>query len=237
MNGGRLFWRRFFFLENKIPPKITPLFHFYFEIKSTFEKRKNHQKPLVMKTQGKLYRSVLIVLAVTMLLLLVPFIAMQFTNEVRWSGGDFLLMGLLISGTGMAYVLLTRTTANRTYRFAVAAALGTTFLLIWANLAVGLIGGGPHLDNLMYGVVPLVVMIGILRSRFRAAGMERSMYATALSLIVLMAIALLAGMQHYPGSSVGEILSVNGIFIALYLLAAGLFRAASATGSRGNAHS
>lgn len=180
-----------------------------------------------MKKQATLSRSTLIVALVTALLLMVPFVAMQFTSEVDWSLSDFLIMGTLIFGTGMSYVLLTRSTPNIVYRIAIAWTLGTTFFMIWANLAVGLIASGPNAGNLMYVGVVLVVVMGTIRSRFKAAGMELSMYAAAIAIAVLTAIAFLTGMHRYPGSSVTEVLAVNGFFAALYVIAASLFRLAA----------
>ena len=55
--------------------------------------------------------------------------------------------------------------------------------------------------------------------------METTMVAAAFSLVAVAVIALATGMQHYPGSSVGEIIAVNAFFILLYALTALLFRA------------
>ena len=182
-----------------------------------------------MEKQTKLYPSLIGVGLVTVLILLVPLVAMQFTSEVDWGPADFLIIGALIFSTGLAYVLLTRGAANTVYRIAAGLALGTTFLLIWANLAVGLIGSGPNAGNLMYMAVVFVAVIGAIRARFKAAGMEFAMYATAAALVVLAGIAISAGMQHYPGSSVSEILGVSGFFAGLFLVAGSLFRYAART--------
>jgi hypothetical protein len=162
--------------------------------------------------------------ATTLLILSIPFIAMQFTPEVNWSAGDFIIMGILIFATGSAYVLLTRYTPNFIQRAAYGAAIGTTFLMVWANLAVGLIGAGPNAGNLMYIGVVAVVLVGTFLSKFTARGMEWVMMGAAFSLILLAVVALLANMQAYPGSSVGEIIAVNAFFMFLYLIAALLFR-------------
>lgn len=78
----------------------------------------------------------------------------------------------------------------------------------------------------MYIAVAIVVIVGSLLSQFKAAGMERAMYVTVLTLVVLATIALLAGMQHH-GSSVIEILGVNGFFVGLFLVSATLFHYAA----------
>ncbi len=176
-----------------------------------------------MENQRKFYQSILIVALITLLILSVPLVAMQFTDEVNWSIPDFIIMGALLFGTGMAYVSVTRFATEILYRVAFGLALGSTLFMIWVNLAVGLIGSGPNLGNLMYMGVVTVVIIGCIRSRFKPGGMESTMYATALALVLVTVVALLANMDEYPGSSIKEIIIVNAFFAALFLIAGSLF--------------
>jgi len=74
------------------------------------------------------------------LLLLLPLIAMQFTDEVNWSSFDFVLMGVLLLGTGLACELALRKAKNRTYRVVFIGAILFAVFLIWAELAVGIFG-------------------------------------------------------------------------------------------------
>lgn len=71
--------------------------------------------------------------------MLVPFIAMQFTSEVNWELGDFVIAGVLLLVTGLMVELVLRKTSNK-YRFPVLAAIVLLFLLVWAELAVGIFG-------------------------------------------------------------------------------------------------
>src|SRR4051794_6865924 len=73
-------------------------------------------------------------------LLLLPLVAMHFTKEVNWTVFDFLFAGLLIGGVGLVLEVAVRMTRNPFYRMAVAAALAASFLTIWVNGAVGMIG-------------------------------------------------------------------------------------------------
>ena len=75
------------------------------------------------------------------LLLLAPLAAMQFTDEVNWTGLDFATFGGLLVACCAAYELTARLTASRVYRAVAALAIAAAFLLIWANLAVGVWGG------------------------------------------------------------------------------------------------
>ena len=61
-----------------------------------------------------------------------------------WDETDFIVMGLLMGGVGLAIEGLVRLSSNTAYRLGAVAALFTTFLTIWVNLAVGMIGDGPY---------------------------------------------------------------------------------------------
>ncbi|NNC84159.1 MAG: hypothetical protein HKN79_11330 [Flavobacteriales bacterium] len=78
------------------------------------------------------------VLAFTGLILLIPFIAMQFTDEVDWSTGDFLIAGVLLLGFGWIGERLTKRVDKRMSRILIWSAVLLVLLLIWAELAVGI---------------------------------------------------------------------------------------------------
>lgn len=177
-----------------------------------------------MKKQKNSSRSVFWVALITLLILAVPLVAMQFTDEVKWSIPDFIIMGLLIFSTGLSYLLLTRASSNILYRVAFAIAVGSTFLLIWVNLAVGLIGSGPNVANLMYAGIVAIIIIGSFISRFTAKGMERVMFTVAGALALFAVIQLSAKMNQYAGSSVMEIVGVNAFFAMLFAVSGFLFR-------------
>lgn len=72
-------------------------------------------------------------------LLLVPFVGMQFTNEVAWSLSDFIIGGLLLFAVGLGINFILRKVAPK-FRIAFIIALLVLFLLVWAELAVGALG-------------------------------------------------------------------------------------------------
>jgi len=74
------------------------------------------------------------------LLLLIPLIAMQFTDEVNWTRFDFIVMGVLLLGTGLMCELVMRKVNKIEYRIAICAAILAALLLIWLELAVGIFG-------------------------------------------------------------------------------------------------
>jgi hypothetical protein len=72
------------------------------------------------------------------LLLLVPLVAMQFTREVNWGTEDFAAMALLLGGLGFAVEIAVVKIRNPALRVAGVALLLAAFLVIWAELAVGI---------------------------------------------------------------------------------------------------
>ena len=90
-----------------------------------------------MFTKNKRLIGILIAVA---LILLIPLIAMQFTNEVNWELFDFVVMGILLLGTGLVCELVMRTVKNKNYQIGVLAVIIVALFLIWAELAVGIFG-------------------------------------------------------------------------------------------------
>lgn len=73
-------------------------------------------------------------------LLLIPLIAMQFTKEVDWNIFDFLIMGILLSGTGFLCELVLRKAKSTQSRILICGLVIFLFLLTWIELAVGIFG-------------------------------------------------------------------------------------------------
>lgn len=165
----------------------------------------------------------------TAFILLIPLVAMQFSQEVVWTQYDFDFAGTLLFSTGLAYELVTSRASSGRYRLAFGLALGTALFLIWANLAVGLIGSERNPANLLYGGVLAVAVGGALLARFQPRGMVRALLATALAQVLVPVVALLLGMlQLDSAAQITEVLGVTGLFVGLWLGAALLFRRAGA---------
>jgi hypothetical protein len=176
-----------------------------------------------------LIRPVVFLALGTTTLLMVPLVAMQFTAEVNWTYSDFVFAGILLFGTGLSYILVTRIFATRfgrsmIYRMAVGFALLTGLFMIWSNLAVGIIGPENNAYNLIYFGVIAVGIIGAFIARFKPKGMIYTMFGMACATAIIIGIALITGMQNVPGSSILEIIAVNGFFIFLFTLSALMFR-------------
>jgi len=175
------------------------------------------------------------ILLVTAFILLLPLLAMQFTDEVIWNLADFAVAGALLFGAGLTYELVARKAGNIAYRAAVGVAVATALILIWVNGAVGIIGSENNDANLMYFGVLAVGFIGAIIARSRPHGMSRALFASALAQTLVTVIALVAGMYQYPGSSVSEILNLTVFFVVLWVGSALLFRNAAREQPRADA--
>lgn len=90
-----------------------------------------------MLTQNK--RLLGIVLTVVFLLL-IPLIAMQFSPEVDWNLADFVIIGILLLGTGLLIELVLRKIKSTESRIVFIAILLLLLFLVWAELSVGIFG-------------------------------------------------------------------------------------------------
>ncbi|MDP2088709.1 MAG: hypothetical protein Q8J84_04845 [Flavobacteriaceae bacterium] len=65
---------------------------------------------------------------------------MQFTDEIAWTSTDFIVMGILLLNTGLLIDLVLRKITKTKYRIALCIAIVVAFLIVWAELAVGIFG-------------------------------------------------------------------------------------------------
>jgi len=102
---------------------------------------KLHSSILKNLTRMNMHQKRLIIIVCSVaLLLLVPFIAMQFTSEVNWKPFDFVVAGVLLLGTGILCELVLRKVKSTKNRIVICFALLLALLIVWAELAVGIFG-------------------------------------------------------------------------------------------------
>lgn len=180
-------------------------------------------------------KSIMRVVLATAFLLLLPLLAMQFSHEVVWGPFDFAIAGVLLAGTGFTYELVSRKGTNAAYRVAVGIAVLAGLLLVWINLAVGIIGDEDNPANLMYGGVLAVGVIGALIARFEPRGMARALFASAIvqALVPVMAVMIWNPSVNPWGSpGVVGVFVLNAFFVLLFVVSALLFRRSAAGSSR-----
>ena len=114
--------------------------------------------------------------------------------------------------------------SDTAYRFAAGLALAAAFLIVWLNVAAGLIGiEDDDPANLLYVGVLAIGLIGAIIARFQPRGLARALFATALAQALVGAVAL-----KYPNTaSPVQIVLLHGLFVALFAGAGLLFRYAA----------
>ena len=178
-------------------------------------------------------KNIIRIALVTAFLLLIPLVAMQFDMGVDWNLFDFIVAGALLFASGLTYELIARRAGNGAYRAAVGVAVAAALLLVWINLAVGIIGSEDNPANLMYFGVLFVGIVGAIFARLRPRGMARALFAAAFAQALVPVIALVIGksqsMQEPPGML--GVLALNVFFVMLFAGSALLFRHSAQAGS------
>ena len=155
--------------------------------------------------------------------LLLPAVAMQFTEEVQWDGADFAVAAVLLGSVGAGVDATLRRWRHPRQRAAMALACVTALMLVWACLAVGFFGPDGAPADLLQGLVLGVALVGGLLARGRAAGMSRVLALTALAQVAVSVVAALAGAPVPWGPTLG--------FAALWWASSRLFAQAARTGA------
>jgi len=174
-------------------------------------------------------KAVIRIVLTTAFILLLPLLAMQVTDDVVWGPADFVVAGALLLGTGFTYELVARKGGNIAYRVAVGIALAAALLLVWINLAVGIIGNEDNSANLMYIGVLAVGLIGAVIARLEQRGMARALFATALAQALVPVIALIIwkpSVASWGEPGVLGVFGLNVFFAMLFVGSALLFRRA-----------
>src|SRR5690348_6595151 len=163
-------------------------------------------------------------------IIVAPFVAMQLHAEgVNWSIGDFLVMGVMLGSVGGILELAVRMSRNRYYRAGAGLALLGTFLLVWANLAVGIVGSENNPNNQLFFVPLLMGVAAVIGAKARAEGMVRAMLTTSGAIVVALVVAELGARDEPIVRPLVEIVGTS-VFVALFVGSAWMFRRASLDG-------
>ena len=160
--------------------------------------------------------------AVPVLLLLLPLV-----TGAPWTLSDYVVMGALFGIAGLGIELAVRASGDIVYRAGAGVAVVTAFLLIWVNLAVGFLGDEGNPANLMFFIMLGVALVGAFLADFRAAGLARTMFATAVCQVGVGAVGLAAGFASPGNDGIYEVFMGTSLFAGLWLIAAWLFRKAA----------
>lgn len=188
----------------------------------------------LMDTKIKIYKSFITPAIITAAILFIPFIAMQFSNEVNWSFFDFIFAGVFIFGIASIYKLLTRKKENIIYRIATGVFLISILMIIWINGAVGILGTESNPANFLYGGVILTGIFGSLIAQLKSKGMAITLFSMAVVQILVPVIAFIIWkpetlttkqfLYNWHDYGVWGVIGVNALFVIMFLSSGLLYR-------------
>jgi hypothetical protein len=158
------------------------------------------------------------------ILLLIPALAMQIPDSGwNWSIADFMFAGVMIVGTALIYERFAKVSASWPYRAGAAVALAAAFLLIWIDLAVGIIGSEDDPHNAVYFGEVVLGAATSFAAGLRPLRVARAMLAAGGFQLLVTALAAYAGWGAGEPPGADGIFALNLAFAALWLTSAGLF--------------
>jgi hypothetical protein len=164
-------------------------------------------------------------------LLSIPAICMAWFPETgfNWTGSDFVVMGVMLLIACGTIEFIARLSDNFLYRLGAIVAVGTAFVTVWVNLAVGMILSERNPENLVFLGVIGIAAVGALVTRFGARGMAVSMAAAGIAqALIATTVAVLRLDDLYTSMLIGA-------FALPWLLAAALFHKAAGGGELAHA--
>jgi hypothetical protein len=148
---------------------------------------------------------------------LCAFIANLTVEGFTWQLSDFVVWAVLISAACALADWGSRGRSRR-YQLAVLMTVATGFIMLWANLAVGLVGGEDNPLNLAFFAILAIGMAGALIYRGQARGLARTLGCMAAAQIIY-------GFWLYAAKDV-SVIGATTVFSAVWLTAAVLFHRA-----------
>ena len=131
-------------------------------------------------------------------LLILPAIAMRFTDEVNWTGSDFLFAAVLLFALGLGTEIAVRIGRGTPQRFGMLAATAGGFLTVWITGAVGIIGGENEAINVWFVLLVMAAALSSVLVWFHPARMRWIFGALALAQYGLG----IAALYEMPGHAV-----------------------------------
>lgn len=89
-----------------------------------------------MKTINK----AIIIYSIAAIILAAPFVAMQFTYQVKWNLSDFIIAGISLFFTAFLIDIILLKVSTDSRKFIYISIVLAVLFLIWAELAVGIFG-------------------------------------------------------------------------------------------------
>jgi hypothetical protein len=155
-------------------------------------------------------------------LLLTPLAMMQVSDEWNWGVGDFVFAAVMICGTFLLYETAAKWSASLAYRGGAVLALAASFLIVWINLAVGIVGEDSPFNLNFFGLVAMAAAVSFACG-FTAKGMARGMTCVAAAAAFLGVLLATAPMNANVPPGPAKLLGISLAFAAVWLASGLLF--------------
>ena len=141
---------------------------------------------------------------------------MRFTGEDAWTAFDFVVFSVMVGAVCAGFELAMRLSNQWTYRLGAIMSVMGGFLMVWANLAVGIIGNEEDPRNLMFYGVLLIGVVGALVTKFNARGLTWTVRTMAAAQVVIFLVSALLDWALLPVFTV--------FYVSLWVIAGELFK-------------
>lgn len=158
------------------------------------------------------------------LLLCIPAIAMRVPGSgFDWTASDFVVMGTLLAAILGAYEFLAGRAPGFAYRAASVLTTLGLFLLIWMNMAVGVIGTEQNGANAMFAAVIAIVAGGGILASFRPRGMRLTLFTAAAAQAAIGVIAVAGNLGYEDPNWPRDVIFLTLFYTGLWAVAGTLF--------------
>lgn len=144
-----------------------------------------------------------------------------------WTASDYVFGAVMFGLVGGTLEFAARTSRNPYYRGGVLVAVAASFLLVWINGAVGIIGDEGNPANLMFIVVILMALAGAIAVQFTADGMARAMTVAAVAQAMVAAIVAAGRLGATEPPGLAGVLGLTSLFVLMWAGSAWLFSRAA----------
>ena len=152
---------------------------------------------------------------VALIALFSPWMLMRVAGTGEWTASDFIVFGLMLTAACGGLEIAMCVSTLRSYRLAAIMTIGGGFLMVWANLAVGIIGNEKNPQNLIFYSVLLIGLAGALITRFDPRGLTWTLRTMAGAQVLIFIIAAALDWALLP--------VFTAFYFALWLVAGELF--------------
>lgn len=168
-------------------------------------------------------------LIATLIILLIPLVGTFTVEGWNWDAFDFVIAGIVLFTVFFMIEFLARKMRDIPSRIAAGITVIMTLLIVWVNLAVGIIGDGNNTSACYMLVVP-VGFLGLAVSRLKPKGLSVTAFCMAAIMLLVPTVAWLTGNQDLEQDpNVLKVFVLSAGFAFWYAVAGALFLSTART--------